>query len=197
MEGKPSLFFYYSIFSMTMNARSIHRDLAYFYLGLIISFALSGILLNHRAYWHPEKYTIETKSITQALPQNEKEINDKFVEDLVKQLNINDKFRRFFIREGSLRLSYEKHDVEINIKTGKGEIIQYIKTPFIAQSIQLHKDTSDWWIYYSDIFGLAMLVIAFTGPFITTKGKYSYKNRGWKLTLVGIIFPLIFLFLLS
>ena len=41
------------------NIRSIHRDFGYFYLGLIISFAFSGILMNHRESWHPEKYTTE------------------------------------------------------------------------------------------------------------------------------------------
>jgi hypothetical protein len=28
-------------------------------------------------------------------------------------------------------------------------------------------------------------------------GKFSWKQRGWKLTVAGIIFPLLFLFLLG
>jgi hypothetical protein len=28
-------------------------------------------------------------------------------------------------------------------------------------------------------------------------GKFSWKQRGWKLAVAGIIFPLIFLFLLG
>ena len=59
-----------------------------------------------------------------------------------------------------------------------------------------HQDTSKWWIYYSDIFGIGMLVIAFTGMFIE-RGKNSFQGRGRKLALIGIIFPLIFLFLLT
>ena len=49
--------------------RDIHRDFGYFYVGLIISFAFSGILMNHREHWHPEKYTIETKNIKVQLPE--------------------------------------------------------------------------------------------------------------------------------
>lgn len=180
-----------------MNARSTHRDIAYFYLGLIISFAFSGILLNHRQTWHPEKYTVESKNIEVKLPQEEKEISEEFVKGFIKEIPVKDSFRRFVIRDGKLRLSFEKHDVEIDIKSGKGEIIKYMKTPLLAQTIQLHKDTSVFWIYYSDVFGIAMLVIAITGTFITTKGKFSFRQRGWKLTALGIIFPLIFLFLLS
>ena len=47
-----------------LKARNLHRDLGYFYIGLIISFAFSGILMNHRDSWHPEKYTVATKAIT-------------------------------------------------------------------------------------------------------------------------------------
>jgi uncharacterized iron-regulated membrane protein len=46
-----------------INWRDLHRDLGYFYIGLIVSFAFSGLLMNHRDVWHPEKYTLETKAI--------------------------------------------------------------------------------------------------------------------------------------
>ena len=44
---------------MNLKARNLHRDLGYFYIGLIISFALSGILMNHRDQFHAEKYNVE------------------------------------------------------------------------------------------------------------------------------------------
>jgi hypothetical protein len=86
--------------------------------------------------------------------------------------------------------------VEFDITTGKGKHITYKTTPLLGQMTKLHVDTSKWWIYYSDIFGIAMLTIAITGMFIQ-KGENSFMKRGWKLALVGIIFPLVFLFLLS
>ena len=61
--------------------RNLHRDLGYFYIGLIISFAFSGILMNHREAWHPEKYTVETKNIRTA-PLQEEQITEKFAEKL-------------------------------------------------------------------------------------------------------------------
>ena len=182
---------------MTFNTRAIHRDFGYFYMGLIISFAFSGIMLNHRQNWHPEKYTVQTNEIMVQLPQNQDSINENFVKGLTKQLAIQDKFRRHVVRKGELQLSYEKHDVAIDIKTGKGEIVAFNKTPFIAQTLQLHKDTSVWWIYYSDIFALSLILIAVTGAIMIPQGQFSFKSRGWKLALLGIIFPLIFLFFLS
>jgi uncharacterized protein len=183
---------------MAFNSRDIHRDLGYFFMGLLISFAASGLMMNHRDTWHPEKYTSETKEITIQLPQNEKEITEDFAKGLSKELGIEDKFRKHAVKKGELRLSYEKHDVEIDIKTGKGEITTFNKTPIVAQMMKIHKESSNWWIYYSDIFALSMITIAITGTLMYAKGtKFSFKQRGWKLALAGIVFPLIFLFFLS
>jgi hypothetical protein len=177
-----------------INFRNLHRDLGYFYIGLIISFAFSGLMMNHREMWHPEKYTTETKAIEVKLPA-ESEINEKFAEDLGKKLGIEDKFRRHMIKKGELKISFENHDVEIDMKTGKGEIVNFIKTPIISQTMKLHKNTSNFWIYYSDIFALSLIIIALTGTIMIKAGKFSWKNRGWKLAVAGVIFPLLFLIL--
>ncbi|MES2411475.1 MAG: PepSY-associated TM helix domain-containing protein [Bacteroidota bacterium] len=172
--------------------RNLHRDLGYFYIGLIISFAFSGILMNHRESWHPEKYTIETKAIEVKLPAEEK-INEPFADSLGKALGIDDKIRRHNVKKGTFKISFEKHDVEIDMKTGKGEIVSFLKTPIISQTMKLHKSTSNWWIYYGDIFGISLIVIAVTGSIMIPAGKFNFKRRGWKLALAGILFPLLIL----
>ena len=177
-----------------INFRNLHRDLGYFYIGLIISFAFSGLMMNHRDALHPEKYTTETKVIAVKLPEESK-ITEEFAENLGKQLGIEDKFRRHNIKKGTFKISFEKHDVEIDMKTGKGEIVSFFKTPIISQSMSLHKNTSNFWIYYSDIFALSLITIALTGTIMIKGGKFSWKNRGWKLAIAGIIFLLLFLFL--
>jgi len=172
--------------------RNLHRDLGYFYIGLIISFAASGIMMNHREHWHPEKYTVETKKIQVSLPAEEK-LNEAYADSLGKTLGIDDKIRRQNVKEGNYKISFEKHDVEIDMKTGKGEIVSFSKTPIISQMMKLHKNTSDWWIYYGDIFGISLIVIAITGTIMIPAGKFSFKRRGWKLALAGILFPILFL----
>lgn len=180
---------------MKLTARNTHRDLAYFFLGLIIAFSFSGIFLNHRQQWHPRRYTYDTKQITTA-PVVKDSINDAYIEQFTKSQKIEDLLRRYQINEGVLRVSYTTHDVDIDLNTWQGKIVTYKTTPLLGQMTKLHVDTSKWWIYYSDIFGLAMLIIAFTGMYIE-RGKNSFQSRGWKLALLGMIFPLIFLFLLS
>jgi uncharacterized protein len=180
---------------MKLTARNTHRDIAYFYVGLIISFALSGIFLNHRQSWHPRRYVYDSKEIS--IPVIHKDsVNEAFIKDFTKAQSIDGDIRRFNVDGDKLKISYTTSDVTIDLASGKGKIESYRTTPLLGQMTKLHQDTSKWWIYYSDIFGVAMNVIALTGMFIQ-KGETSFASRGWKLALMGIIFPLIFLFLLS
>lgn len=180
---------------MKLTARNTHRDIAYFYVGLIIAFAFSGIFLNHRGTLNPRKYTSETKEV-QLQPFTADQVNDAFIASFTNDQNIEDELRRYQAKENELTISYASNDAKIDMTSGKGTIITYRTIPLLGQMTILHQDTSKWWIYYSDFFGAAMLVIAFTGMFIE-KGKNSFRSRGFKLALIGIIFPLIFLFLLT
>jgi hypothetical protein len=180
---------------MKLTARNTHRDIAYFYVGLIISFSLSGIFLNHRQSWNPKRYTYESKDISVA-QVNKDSINDNFIKMFTSEQGIEDELRRFSVDGEKLKISYVNHDVTIDLSTRNGKIESYRTTPVLGQMTKLHLDTSKWWVYYSDVFGVAMLVIAFTGMFIQEGGN-SFRARGWKLALIGIIFPLIFLFLLT
>jgi len=181
---------------MKLTSRNTHRTLGYFYVGLIISFSISGIFLNHRKDWYPARYTSEVKQVSIPAPVPEENINDSFIENFTKENQIHDKLRRFKVEKNELSISYEKNDVKIDLATGKGTVETYKKTPVLGEMTKLHKDTSNWWIYYSDVFGLSMAVIAVTGMFVQ-RGKHGFKRHGWKLALLGIIFPLIFLFFLG
>jgi len=181
---------------MKLTARNTHRDIAYFYLGLIIAFSFSGIFLNHRQAWHPRRYTYNSQEIQLKSQVVKDSVNDHFISTFTEEYKIEDNLRRFSVDGDKLRISYANHDVNVDLITGKGKIESYRVTPVLGQMTILHVDTSKWWIYYSDVFGVAMLVIACTGMFIQ-KGENSFWSRGWKLALVGIIFPLIFLFILT
>ena len=182
---------------MKLTARNTHRDIAYFFLGLIIAFSISGIFLNHRQSWHPRRYTSNTQDFSVPAPIVKDSVNDAYVARLTAENKIDDQVRRFQVTDKQeLRISYVMNDVEIDMNTGQGKITTYRIVPILGQMTQLHQDTSKWWIYYSDIFGLAMFTMAMTGMFIET-GKNSFRSRGWWLASLGIIFPLIFLFLLS
>ena len=68
---------------MKLTARNTHRDIAYFFVGLIIAFAFSGIFLNHRRQLNPRKYTHDTKEI-QLKPFSKDQINDAFISEFTE-----------------------------------------------------------------------------------------------------------------
>lgn len=175
---------------MKLTRRDLHRDLGYFYMGLIISFAFSGILQNHRDTWKPEKY-ITTEKLISIAPSSINKMEEDEAKKLGKSMGIEDKFRRVMIKEGKLKISYENNELEIDLKSGKGEIVTYEKTPLISQMHYLHKSTSNWWIYYSDIFGISLIILAISGSLMIEKGKNTFRVRGWKLAVAGLTFPIL------
>jgi len=180
----------------TTLARTWHRDIAYFFVGLIISFSISGITLNHRRTFSSRTFSYDTEQIKLNLPSSVDQITEDFIQSILPVLDIGNKYEGFQIRNGSLRILFDKARAEVNLETGEGEKEWIGKKYVLAEMADLHQTTNPAWIWYSDIFGIAMILIAISGMFISG-GNSSFKQRGWKLALVGIIFPLIFLFVLA
>lgn len=180
---------------MKITNRSLHRDFAYFYVGLIIAFSFSGIILNHREDWYPMDYTYENKDIQLNFPKDSKDISKEFLIDQTKSFDV--KYDGHRIRDEKLRIYFKDNAVlDADLKTGKGNLEFKRKVPIIGHSMYLHKSTNSFWIWYSDIFGAAMLLIAITGILIPA-GKNGFSKRGWKLAILGMLFPILFLVLFS
>lgn len=176
--------------------RNWHRDIAYVFVGLIISFSISGIALNHRRTFNSRQYTYQTDPLTLNLTQNQDEITEEYVKTLIPTIGIGNEFRTFRIQDGKLRIYFEDALSEVQLTTGEGETQFFGRRIGLAEMADLHQTTNPYWIWYSDIFGIAMIFIAFSGMFISG-GKNSFKKRGWYLATAGIVFPLVFLFFLA
>ena len=127
-------------------------------------------------------YTYELKEVTIDVPENALDLDSEAV-----ILALSEKW--------DLADAYDSHRIR-DLTTGEGKLEYKKKVPFLGHTMFLHKTTNKFWIWYSDIFGIAMLVIAITGMLIT-KGKNSFKKRGWKLTVLGLIFPVLILILFA
>jgi len=173
--------------------RKWHRDFSYFYAGLLMAFSISGLALNHRQSWDPRDYTYETIELKIDLPTDEDAIDDTFFENWLKQNDINLEFRGSGWRRGGYNLYFEDAYAYIDPQTGKGELEMFHIRPVLGQMVDLHKSNDSLWLWYSDIFAISVLIICLTG-LIITKGKYGFKQRGWKLALVGVVIPSIIWF---
>lgn len=184
-------------FLSNKSLRNLHRDFGYFFVGLIISFAISGIAQNHRKQWKPDKYLYEYKKVNTDFRLPKETITEESVKAFSKKWGLEN-FNQFNIRKDStLVISYKEADATIKLTTGSGEINIWRKKPVLAQLTFLHKNNGNLaWIVYSDIFSLGLIFIAFSGMFLM-RGKNSFLKRGWWLALIGTIVPiaaLIFIF---
>ena len=136
-------------------------------------------------------YTYESKDVTLTLPEDAKQISKEFLIEATKELEVEYDGHR--VRDGKLRVYFKDNAIlYADAKTGKGALEFKRKVPIIGHSMYLHKSTNSFWIWYSDIFGAAMLLIAITGILIPA-GKNGFSKRGWKLAVIGMLFPILFL----
>jgi hypothetical protein len=171
--------------------RSLHRDVGYFFIGLFISFAISGIALNHRSKWDPNKYQYDFRKVQTNFRIEEKTISA----DSVKAFSASNKlegYRASVSRpDSTFYIFYDNAGANINLVDGKGEITIWRRRPVISQLSSLHTsfDKDNWYTLYSDVFCLGIIFIVFTGIFLV-KGKNSFRKRGWLLALIGISIPI-------
>ncbi len=175
--------------------RNWHRDFSYFYAGLLMAFSISGIALNHRHSWDPRDYVYESTEVKIDLPENQDAITEEFFESWLKENNIDLELRGMAYRRGGYNLYLGDAYAFINPLSGEGEIERFRTRPLLGPMVDLHKSTSDIWLWYSDIFAVCVLLICITG-LVIAKGKHGFKKRGWKLALLGVVIPSVMWFFL-
>ena len=136
---------------MKWENRNVHRDVAYFYIGLIIAFSFSGIILNHRADWYPMDYTYETKEVKLELPSDKNAIDsEKYIKGISENWELAAEYDSHRINDNELRVFYKDNIVlDADIKTGKGIVEYKRKTPILGQTMFLHKTTNKFLNYFA------------------------------------------------
>ena len=68
-------------------SRLLHRDLSFFFAGILMIYAISGFMLNHKKDFNYD-YLIRQKQIrfTEPISANHHEINREFAERLLKTI---------------------------------------------------------------------------------------------------------------
>jgi hypothetical protein len=174
--------------------RITHRDLGYLIAGLTIIYALSGIALNHKHDWNPN-YIIENKTFTTSVNFTRETMTEEKALAILKGLSGNPQFKTWYFPSGNtLSIFIEGGSVRINILNGQGVIEKISKRPLFYQINFLHYNPGVWWKYFSDVFCIALILVTITGLFII-KGRNGITRRGAILTIIGIILPLLFLFI--
>lgn len=175
--------------------RIIHRDLSFFFAGMIIIYALSGLYMNHRGDINPH-YTITKKEykIAQSL-SSQSEMNKAAVLPLLKDIDEADNYtKHYFPKAGVMKVFLKGgSNLVVDITTGDAVYESVKKRPLIAPMARLHYNPGRWWTIFADCFAVSLILITLTGLFMI-KGNKGIIGRGGIELILGIAVPLIFLF---
>lgn len=174
--------------------RITHRDIGYLIAGLTIIYSISGIALNHKHDWNPN-YIIESREFKTEINFTRETLDKDVARNILMNVPGNPVYKTWYFPSGNiLTIFVEGGSVRINARTGEGVIERISKRPIFYQINFLHYNPGRWWKYFSDIFCIALITVTLTGLFII-KGRNGITRRGAILTAIGIILPLLFLFI--
>ncbi len=172
---------------------AIHRDFGYFFFGMTIIYALSGIALNHIEDWNPN-YIIRNWETTVNLPEVPTYLSEDQVVDVLRQIGMKQEYKKhYYPNPQTVKVFLDHGSAMIDLETSAVYVETIRRRPMFYQVNFLHYNPSNWWTWFSDIFAGALALLAITGLF-ALRGKNGITRRGAWITLAGILIPLIFLF---
>lgn len=178
-------------------SRIIHRDLSFFFAGVIIIYAFSGIMLNHKKDFNAD-YNI-TRTVIQApgiYPKTQGEFTRASVTSLLKTIGEEKNYtKHYFPEPGQMKVFLKGgSSLVVNLTDGKSLYESVRKRPVISAFNRLHYNPGRWWTVFSDIFAVSLLIITISGM-VMIKGKKGIWGRGGIELIAGILIPLGFLIL--
>ena len=168
---------------------AIHRDLGYFFFGITIIYAISGVALNHLKDWNPN-YVQHIKKVDLHREVDIAQLDAQAVIEMLRPFGEADAYNKhYFPSNQTLKVYLDGGTMVLDLKTGQGEIERLNKRWFFNQINFLHYNAPKrLWTFVADIYSICLIILAVTGLFIL-KGKKGIKGRGAWLSIAGIILP--------
>ncbi|MGL5690955.1 MAG: PepSY-associated TM helix domain-containing protein [Bacteroidales bacterium] len=174
----------------------IHRDLSYFLTGIILVYAISGLVLNHKDSFNPD-YSIDRVEFTvsESFPRSAGNISEAELNKELENIKRSAPVMKFY--------APKPNEVKVFIKGGSSMVINLSdrsavyesikKRPFFSQINWLHFNPKGWTIF-ADLVAIGLILITLTGIFMN-KGKNGLWGRGGIEVIIGILIPILFIFL--
>lgn len=174
--------------------KTLHRDLGYFFVGMILIYAISGIAINHKSDWNPN-YIIRNQDygINRAIKKSEVDMD--LINTILEKAEVKGQYKsHYFPNDEQLRIFVNGGNITVFLERGDFKVETIIHRPVFKQVNLLHYNPGRIWTWFSDIFCVALAFLAISGLFIL-KGRYGLVWRGAILAAIGIALPLLLLLL--
>ena len=176
--------------------RIIHRDLSFLFTGVIIIYSVSGIALNHKRTFNADYNITKSELCIQGNFPLTQKVNKEQALEFLNLINEKDAYvKHYYSGEQQLKIFIKGgSSLVVNLNNGKAVYESVKRRPILSWFSRLHYNPTNWWTWFSDIFAISLLIIAFTGLFIN-KGKNGIMGRGGIELIIGMSIPVISLFL--
>lgn len=174
--------------------RIVHRELSYVFAGMLLVYAISGIALNHKNSFNSQ-YSI-TRTEYRFAPAEQSVVDQAQIDKWLAECGVaGDEIQHYFPDANTLKVFLKGNsNLVIELSSGNAVLEQVRKRPILGSLSKLHYNPGKAWTWFSDIFAGAMVVIVLSGIFML-RGKHSLLGIGGIEFLVGILIPLLFIFL--
>ena len=168
-----------------------HRDVGYFFAGLTVIYAVSGVAVNHIEDWNPS-YVIrrETVDVGELPDGRASEIGAQ----VLARMGIPEE-PRSVVRMGpqQLKIFLDQRTLTVSLPEG-GVVDEHARRRYaFFEANYLHLNHGKgFWTWFADAYAVGLLVLACTGIFIVT-GTKGLGGRGRWLLLAGLAIPLAYL----
>lgn len=179
-------------------SRIIHRDVSYLFAGMILIYALSGILMNHRGDLNPH-YSVsrqECKLSGNFDFSDKAKVDKAMVLALLEPLGEAGNYtKHYFPKNGEMKVFLKgASSLVVNTQTGEAVYETLHRRWILSDMVKLHYNPGRWWTTFSDVFAGCLILITLTGM-VMVKGPKGFWGRGGILFIIGILIPILFLML--
>ena len=171
----------------------LHRDLGYFFFGLTIIYAVSGVTANHLREWDSnfitEKVVVELQGISE-----ESTVDRELVGKIMAQTGAQGEYKSHFRpTPAELQIFTTMGNIDVNLEAAQAKLVRRRNRPVFREFNYLHLNHAQGlWTWIGDIYAVGLFILAVTGLFVL-KGKKGLKGRGKWFVMAGIAVPVIFL----
>lgn len=167
----------------------VHRDLGYFFTGVTVIYAVSGIAVNHVGDWDPS-FVITRHDVSLELPHAPNEITEPIIKDCLTKVGEEGNYRSFdLISSKRLKIYLKEGDMVVDLANGQGTHETIRPRPVLHRFNMLHLKPKTWWKVFSDIFAVGLILIVITGLFVA-RGRKGLLGRGKWFVGAGLLIPL-------
>lgn len=177
-------------------SRYIHRDLSFLFAGMILIYALSGILMNHRKDLNPH-YSVSRKEFRISADLSDKsKVDEVLVRSLLEPIGEKENYtKHYFPKDGEMKVFLKGgSSLVVDTQTGSAVYERLEHRWLLTDMVKLHYNPGRWWTTFSDIFAVCLVIITITGM-VMIKGPKGLWGRGGILFVAGILIPILFLVL--